>query len=61
MASTSREIQEVFEQEIAEKSKIVENKFGVLSFYENGNGMREFNMIDYDPCLTAEVVKKRGK
>jgi hypothetical protein len=50
--STSEEIQEVFEQEIKEKSKLVEKKFGLLAFYEHGKGMRCFRLMDTDPCYT---------
>jgi hypothetical protein len=50
--STEEEIREVYEQEISEKSKLVEKKFGILSFYENGKGMRVFRMYETDPCWT---------
>lgn len=60
MMSTSEEILECFEQEIAYKSKIIENKCGILSFYENGVGMRTFNMTDPAPCQT-KYVGERGK
>jgi hypothetical protein len=58
MASTSEEINEVFQQEINEKSKLVENKFGILAFYENGRGMRTFKLYDTDPCWTE--LKERN-
>ena len=58
--STSQEIQEVFESEIACKSKIIENKFGLLAFYGNGDGMRKFNMTDPAPCQT-KYTGERGK
>ena len=56
--STSEEINEVFEQEIAEKSKIIEKKFGILAFYEHGRGMRQFHMTDTDPCQTKFTGEK---
>lgn len=56
--STSEEIQEVFQQEISEKSKYVEKKFGILAFYENGRGMRQFKMYDTDPCWTKYQGEK---
>ena len=56
--STSEEIQEVFEREISEKSKIVEKKFGILSFYERGRGMRTFHLTETDPCQTKYVGEK---
>jgi hypothetical protein len=56
--STEKEIQEVFEQEINEKSKLVERKFGKLAFYEGGKGMRRFKMTDTDPCWTKYQGEK---
>ena len=58
MPSTSKEIQEVFEQEIAEKSKIVEKNFGILAFYEGGKGMRKFSLTDHDPSHTKYQGEK---
>ena len=56
--STSEQIQEVFQREISEKSKYVEKKFGILAFYENGNGMRQFKMYDVDPSATKYQGEK---
>ena len=56
--SSEKEIQEVYEQEIREKSQLVEKKFGKLVFYERGKGMREFHMTDPDPCRTKYQGEK---
>ena len=59
MASTLDDIREVYAQEIEEKSRLVEKKFGLLSFYGNGSGMRTFHLLDTDPCQTR--VKSASK
>ena len=57
MPSTEDEIREVYEQEINEKSRLVEKKFGKLVFYENGKGMRRFFLTDTDPCNIGDKEK----
>jgi hypothetical protein len=56
--STSAEINEVFEQEIAEKTKYVENKFGKLPFYDGCKNMRIFKLYDFDPSWTKYQGEK---
>jgi len=56
--STSSEINEVFEQEIAEKTKYVENKFGKLPFYDGCKNMRIFKLYDFDPSWTKYQGEK---
>ena len=43
--STSEEILEVFNEDIKSKSKMVENKFGVLAFYDGCHDMRVFDLF----------------
>jgi len=51
--STTEEIREVFESEIAEKSRIVRLKLGECPFYDGFGNMRVFDMLtDVDPCET---------
>ena len=65
--STSEEIQSVFEDEIAQKTKIVANRFGKSPFYDKflgchieepflGLGTEEIICSDFTP-----KSKKRGK
>jgi hypothetical protein len=56
--STSEEINEVFEAEIAQKTKYVENKFGKLPFYDGCKNMRMFKMYDFDPSWTRYQGEK---
>jgi hypothetical protein len=56
--STSAEINEVFEQEIAAKTKYVENKFGKLPFYDGCKNMRIFKLYDFDPSWTKYQGEK---
>ena len=58
MPSTIKDIQEVYAQEIEQKSKLVERKFGKLAFYEKGRGMRKFRLIETDPCFTKYQGEK---
>jgi hypothetical protein len=56
--STSDEILEVFYSDIAEKTRIVEQKFGKAPFYENFKGMRQFKLMDFDPSATKYQGEK---
>jgi hypothetical protein len=56
--STHEEIMEVYNAEIAEKTKYVENKFGLLAFFEGGRSMRQFKMYDVDPSATKYQGEK---
>jgi len=58
MASTHEEIMEVYNSEIAEKTKYVENKFGILPFYDGCKNMRAFKMYDFDPSWTKYQGEK---
>ena len=57
MASSSEEIMAVYFEDIAKMSKIVEEKFGKVPFYDNFKGMSVRNNLDYDPTR----VKNKGK
>lgn len=48
--STSEEIQAVYESEIAEKTRIITQRYGVLALYDNGRDMRVFHLVEYAPC-----------
>ena len=56
--STVEEIQEVYRSEIAEKTRIVKQKFGLAPFYENFDGMRTFKLMDFDPSGTKYQGEK---
>ena len=56
--STSEEIQAVYEEEIAQKTKLVERKFGKAPFYKNFKDMRKFKLMDVDPCQTKYQGEK---
>jgi len=56
--STTEEIQEVYRQEIAEKTRTVRQRFGLAPFYENFDGMRTFKLMDFDPCQTKYQGEK---
>ena len=56
--STSEQIREVFEQEIAEKSNIIRRKYGERPFYDGFGNMRIFDMFDTDPCEVREAEKR---
>lgn len=63
MPSTADDIREVYESEIAQKSRLVESKFGPGAFY---GGFKGFS-IEKHPCcdiVSSEIVprkKKKGK
>ena len=68
--STSEEIHAVYEQDIAEKSKIVERKYGKLPFYAGckdmsvyelyyGFGIENIRCCDY--CPKTNKPSRRGK
>ena len=46
MGSTSKEIQEVFEQEIASKTRQVSNKFGKAPFYDYFTDLQIKRILD---------------
>ena len=58
MPSSEKDIQEVYEQEIAKKSDLVQRKFGKLAFYEYGRGMRKFRLTEVDPSSTKYMGEK---
>ena len=56
--SDSREIQEVFEQDIANRSRIVENNCGIMPFYDGLVGFHTFGLYDglhLDEILCSDV------
>jgi hypothetical protein len=56
--SSTEDILEVFYSDIAEKTRIVEQKFGLAPFYENFKGMRQFKLMDFDPSATKYQGEK---
>lgn len=58
MASTTEEIQAIYEYEIAKMNYLVESKHGKGPFYENFNGMAVRRNNDYDPAITRYQGEK---
>jgi len=56
--STTDEILEVFYSDIVEKTRIVKQKYDYYPFYDNFNGMRVFNLTDFDPSDTKYQGEK---
>lgn len=56
--STEEQIREVYEQEIRQKTKLVEEKSGILAFYDGCKNMRVFKMYETDPCWTRYQGEK---
>ena len=56
--SSEAEIREVYEAEIADKSRAVRRKYGERPFYDGFGNMRIFDVLDTDPCDTKEKESK---
>ena len=62
--STHNEIMAVYEDEIAAKSKIVENKFGKRPFYDGFNGFQIEGLYDglgIEHIVCSEFIPKSKK